>query len=137
MNVHSNQIASVIHRAVQSMLTRGLNDPRVRGLISVTGVKLNQEGSQATISVSILPEKDVKLTMHGLTSATKHIRYQVGRDIRLRRMPQIIFKLDNSIKRQSEVEAAIAEARRRTGEAVDEAVDETHTTQSRSEVSES
>ncbi len=137
MNVHNNKIASVIQRAVQSLLTRGLNDPRVRGLISVTGVELNAEGTQATIGVSILPEKNVDLTMHGLKHAAQHIRYQVARDIRLRRLPVFVFKLDKSIKKESEVLAAIATARRRSGENVDEVVDETQSSHPRSEVPES
>ena len=112
MSVHNDQVASVLHRAVQSILSRGLNDPRVRGLISVTSVDVTDDNAQAVISVSIVPEKHGELTMHGLRHAESHIRYQVGRNVKMRRVPQFVFKLDKSLKKQAEVFHAIAKARR-------------------------
>lgn len=117
MTVHSEQAASVIRRAVQTILARGLNDPRVRGLVSVTEVKLSEDGSQARVFVSILPAEHSELTMHGLHHAAKYIRGQLGKEVRLRRLPRIEFRLDKSIKKQSEVMAALAAARKRDGEA--------------------
>lgn len=137
MNVNSSQVTSVLQRAVQSLLTRGLSDPRVRGLITVTKVELSEDRSQAVIGVSILPEKHVELTMHGLKHAADHIRYQVSRDVKLRRVPRLVFKLDKSLKKQSEVLAAIANARLMDRVADDETAPELETNNSRSEVSES
>ena len=136
MNVRNNQVESVIQRAVQSMLTRGLNDPRVRGLISVTGVELSLDGKQAFINVSVLPPEHAELTMHGLHHAEKHIRFQVARDVRLRRLPYFTFRLDMAIKKQSEVLAAIAAAQRRSDGEIDEDVVDPERSQSSSEVSE-
>ncbi|MCZ6837351.1 MAG: 30S ribosome-binding factor RbfA [Planctomycetota bacterium] len=130
MSVHSHQIASVIQRAVQMILTRGINDPRVRGLISVTGVQLSDDYAQVTILVSILPEEHSDLTMHGLRHASKHIRSQLGREVRLRRIPRLEFKLDKSLKKQSEVLAALAAARRRDGVEESDPETETPTTES-------
>ena len=115
MSIHSEQVTSVIQRAVQTILSRGLNDPRVRGLISVTGIKISDDYAQATILISILPEEHAELSMHGLRSAANHIRSQLGRVVRLKHIPRLEFKLDKSLKKQAEVLSALATARQRDG----------------------
>jgi ribosome-binding factor A len=107
-----DQVESVLHRAVQDVITRGLNDPRVRGLISVTRVKVSPDLAHATVSVSVLPEEHAELSMHGLRHANHHIRAEVGKRVRMRRVPLLAFNLDKSLKKEAEVIAAINEARR-------------------------
>ncbi len=97
------QLASTIERTLQQVLARGVNDPRVRGLITVTGVELNDELKTAYAHVSILPEEHESLTMHGLKAATPHIRKQVMERIRTREMPRLEFRLDRSVKAQAEL----------------------------------
>jgi len=109
MSHRNEQIASTIQRAVQTVISRGLNDPRVRGLVSVTKVLVDDDLSKATIYISVLPSERGALTMHGLRAAAKRIRRDVGNVIRLRHTPRLIFRLDDSIKRQSELEQTLKE----------------------------
>ena len=113
-NSHLQQVASVLHRSVQELLTRGLNDPRVRGLISVTRVSVTPDLAQATVFVSVLPEQHERTTMRGLASAAPFIQSQVGKRVRLRRLPRLVFKLDESLKNQARVHAAIREGATRS-----------------------
>jgi ribosome-binding factor A len=110
MTQRGDQVESVLHRAVQQVLSKGLNDPRVRGLLSVTDVVVSDDLRQATVSVSILPAEHVELSMHGLKHAARHIRVQVGELVRMRRVPELHFRLDASLKQQAEVELAIRDA---------------------------
>ncbi|MDY7107423.1 MAG: 30S ribosome-binding factor RbfA [Planctomycetota bacterium] len=110
MSLHTEQVASVLHRAVQQVITRGLNDPRVQGLISVTGVQVSQDLADATVSVSVMPAERAELTLHGLRHAARHIRTEVGRSVRMRRVPRLSFKLDESLKKEARVIAAINKA---------------------------
>lgn len=112
MSHHTDQVASVIQRAVQSVLTRGLNDPRVKGMISVTQVKVSSDLSQARIHVSIIPAEQAELAMHGLHHATRHIRHEISSAVRLRRVPRLTFHLDKSLKQEAAVLAAIGRVRR-------------------------
>ena len=109
MSHRNKQIASTIQRAVQAVISRGLNDPRVRGLVSVTKVLVDDDLSKATIYISVLPSERGALTMHGLRAAAKRIRRDVGNVIRLRHTPRLSFRLDDSIKRQSELEQTLKE----------------------------
>ena len=113
MTQHASQIESVLLRAVQDVFSRGLNDPRVRGLVSVTRVELAGDYSEATVWCSVLPEEHGALSIRGIESAGRWIRREAAEKVRLRRMPQLRFKLDASLKKQADVLSAINEGRRR------------------------
>lgn len=110
MNRKVEQLASSIHRAVQEVIARGLHDPRVSGLITVTGVRINPETKEAFVGVSVLPEEKQELTLHGLRAASRHVRREVGELVRTRQMPTIVFTLDESLKKQAAVMRAINQA---------------------------
>ncbi|MHC4080906.1 MAG: 30S ribosome-binding factor RbfA [Planctomycetota bacterium] len=106
-----DQVASIIQRAVQTVLGRGLSDPRIRGLVSVTKVQVDQALSQAAVYVSVLPAEHAVLALQGLQHAAPRIQNQIAKSVQLRRMPRLSFHLDESIKKQAEFDAALAEAR--------------------------
>lgn len=108
MSQRSQRISALLREAVQNVISKGLQDPRVRGLITVTKVTTADDLSQATIHVSIMPIEHADLTMHGLRAAAAHIRRQAGAKLTLSRVPQLLFKLDTTTARQSGVLDAIA-----------------------------
>lgn len=111
------QISKTLRRAIQTQLDRGLSDPRVKGSISVTEVKVAPDLRTAKVFVSIMPEEHESLTMHGLVSATRHIRRRVGDNVAMARVPDLTFELDRSLKTQRQVLEAIAQAKAELDEA--------------------
>ncbi len=107
MSVRTQQVSSSIRAAVQNSITRGLHDPRVRGLISVTRVDVAPDMSEAFVHVSILPESGSQLVVQGLQHAAGRIRGEIGETVRLRKTPRLVFRLDDSIKKQARLDAAI------------------------------
>lgn len=105
------QVANVIRAEVQQVLSRGLNDPRVRGLISVTRVDVTADLAEARVYVSILPAEHTELAMHGLKSAAGHVQREIAPSISMKRMPRLSFRLDESLKKQAELDAAIIQSR--------------------------
>lgn len=114
MSRRTEQLSSVIHRAVQSVLSEGLADPRIQGVLTVTGVNVTQDLQEAIIGISVLPEKHESKAIHGLQDAANYIRRQAGELVAIQRMPKLVFKLDRASKRQAAVLAALAEARAET-----------------------
>ena len=53
------------------------------------------------------------MSIRGIESAGRWIRREAAEKVRLRRMPQLRFKLDASLKKQADVLSAINEGRRR------------------------
>jgi ribosome-binding factor A len=117
MSHRPDQVASLIRRAVQSALARGLNDPRIKGLVSVTQVRVDHDLSHAAVSVSVLPAESGDLTVKGLQHAARRVQAELAKQARLRRVPHLSFHLDESIKKQAAFEEALAEGRE--GEALE------------------
>lgn len=111
MSHRVEQLASSLHRAVQTVLSKGLNDPRVQGMISVTRVTVSEDKRNATVYISVMPADKADLTMHGLRAAATHIRRSAGEIIDAHRLPELAFKLDKQFQKQAEALAAIARAR--------------------------
>ena len=103
MSIHREKLEAVVQRAIQDILGRGLHDPRIKGLVSVTRVQLSADLADATVFVSITPEEHETLTMHGLKAATAHVRSGLGRIAHLRRVPRVAFKLDASHKQEVQI----------------------------------
>ncbi len=110
MTQRTDQVASTLMRATQGILSRGISDPRVQGIITVTRVDVSADLANATLFCTVLPRKHEELSMHGLESASRWIRRQVADKVRFRRMPKFCFKIDQQLLRQQEVLASIAEA---------------------------
>lgn len=107
MSHRPEQVVSLIRRAVQAELLRGVNDPRVRGLVSVTRVTVDPDLAEARIFISVLPDEHAKLAIAGLQSAAIHLQRKIRADLPLRRMPHLRFVLDDSLKKAADVERAV------------------------------
>ena len=95
-NNRTRRIAEEIRKIVSTMLINGIKDPRINSLVSVTDVEVTSDLSYAYISVSILGG-DEESTLDGLKSACGYIRREVGKNIKIRHTPEIIFKIDDSL----------------------------------------
>jgi len=95
-----------IRKIISDLLFKGLKDPRLSAMISITAVEVTSDGSYATVYVSVLgmnsdPEKAAAQqqdTLDALNSAKGFIRKEIGRQIKLRHVPDLIFKIDKSLE---------------------------------------
>ncbi|MGB7412800.1 MAG: 30S ribosome-binding factor RbfA [Thermosynechococcaceae cyanobacterium] len=96
-----SKVAELIRREVSQMLLHEIKDERVgAGMISVTDVDVSGDLQHATIFVSIYGSEEAQAeTMEGLHSASGYVRRELGKRVRLRRSPEIIFKEDQSLER--------------------------------------
>lgn len=115
-----------LQRAVQQVITRGLQDPRARGLITVTKVEVAKDLRDAAVHISVLPHEHEDLTLHALKDAAKHIRRQAGERVAMSRLPAFHFKLDSTLKKQAGVISAIAMQSRIDAKATNEDTPDTH-----------
>ncbi len=104
------RVGSLVRRALQERLLRGLADPRVQGMVSITAVEVSTDMDRAIVRVSVLPEDRSRLTLSGLRSAAPMLRAHLREVGALRRTPQLEFVLDESMKRQAALEEAAAPA---------------------------
>lgn len=118
------QLASLIHRAVQSVISEGLSDPRLaETMVTITRVKVSDDLRSSTIMVSIMPEKAQSRAIHALRDAAGYIRRTASNRVSLQRMPELLFKLDATIKKQGQMMAAFEEVDRERRAATGESGD--------------
>jgi len=86
-------------RAVISEAVPALKDPRI-GFVTVTGVVTTTDLEHATVYVSVLgSEKKLRATLQGLQAAHGVLQARIGRELRLRRTPQLTFAYDPTVER--------------------------------------
>lgn len=78
---------------------RELKDPRVRGLISIVRVELTNDLSYCTVYISAMEGLDrAREAIGGLRSASGFIRHELGSRLRLRKVPELLFRATDSIE---------------------------------------
>ena len=111
-----DRVAEAIREAVAMFLAEGVKDPRVTGLVTVTGVDVTRDLRHARVHVSVLgTEAEKKETMEGLESVAGHLRARLGRTLRLRVTPELDFRYDASIAHAARIDSLLEQIRS-TGE---------------------
>lgn len=105
-----DRVAEAIREEVAMFLAEGVKDPRVTGLVTVTGVDVTRDLRHARVFVSIMGSDEEKAaTQEGLRSLAAHLRSRVARALRLRVAPEIEFQLDTSVARAARIESLLAQ----------------------------
>jgi len=92
----SQRVADLLRQEVADIIMRRLKDPRI-GFVTVTGVDLTDDLKIARVYVSCLKEGEKETTLEILNSAKSFVRTEVGKRIRMKVLPSIEFKIDESL----------------------------------------
>lgn len=95
----SNRIGRINEEIQRELATliRGVKDPRVSGMISITAVNTTPDLKFCKVYVSVLDKTDCKEVLKGLKSASGYLRRELGRALQLRHTPELTFVQDDSI----------------------------------------
>ncbi len=103
------KIAGVLQKDLVDVLQHAAQDGMKGVIISVTKVSVTTDLSMAKVYLSIFPtDKKTKL-VEGIQSNTSSIRYELAKRTRnqLRRMPALIFYLDDSLDYIEDIDASL------------------------------
>jgi ribosome-binding factor A len=100
-----DRVGDQIRETLSEMLTRGaVHDPGI-GFITITRVKVSADLQIARAFYTTLgDDKARRETARALERATPFFRRQVGAQLRLRRVPELEFRFDESIAHQDRIE---------------------------------
>jgi ribosome-binding factor A len=94
----SNRLAETLKEEISMLIREDLKDPRI-GFVTVTGVEVADDLAHAKVYVSVLGDEQAgKESLEALKRASGHVRSELGKRIRLRHVPDIVFKYDTSIE---------------------------------------
>jgi ribosome-binding factor A len=99
----SNRVEELA-REVLSEAVREMKDPRV-GFVTITAVKIEKDMRVAHVYVSTMgTESERNNTLSALKHAKAHLRSTMGREIRLRRVPEIDIVEDTTAETSQRLE---------------------------------
>ena len=97
------------------MLTRNVKDRRI-GFVTVMGVDLSPDLRHAKVFVSAMgTERQKKESMEALNHASGWIRHELGQRIRMKFLPEIVFRPDTSMDHGERIDQLLANLRERSG----------------------
>jgi len=107
----AQRVAETIHKEISSLLIKGLKDPRI-GFVTITSVDVTSDLRQARIYYTLMGSQDGrKETQAGLDSCSSFIRQFLGRQLRLRFIPEIHFEYDASFDYGQNIERLLSEVK--------------------------
>ena len=88
-----------------------VKDPRL-GFVTVTGAKITEDLKIATIYISILKEEEKETTLEMLNSAKGFIRAELAKRLRMKFIPSLTFRIDESLEYGVRIEKLLREIKK-------------------------
>ncbi|MBR5304160.1 MAG: 30S ribosome-binding factor RbfA [Candidatus Gastranaerophilales bacterium] len=100
MSLRNERVRKALMREISDIIFREIKDPQICGMVSITDVDVSPDNSAARVFYSVYGNEEVKeKTSKALERHVGQIRHEVGKRIRLRKTPSLLFILDESMER--------------------------------------
>lgn len=97
MDIKTRKLEELIKVKITELMLKGLKDPRLDSFITVLDVKLSKDRKSAAVTVSVIgTEKEKTAALKGLESAQGYIHIRLGKELRVKYIPRLNFKLDDT-----------------------------------------
>lgn len=104
------QVNRLIMEEVGGLILTELEDANLGQRITVTGVETSKDLRHARVYVSVLgDEGSQRACIEALQGQAKHLRYLLGRQIRLKYLPELDFRLDETLIHAERIERVLDE----------------------------
>jgi ribosome-binding factor A len=97
----AERISDQMKEEIADILMRKIKDPRI-GFVTVTDVEVADDLRNAKVFVSIYGG-DKDKTLKGLESASAFIRSELGKRMRMRYTPEILFRFDKTVEQGAHI----------------------------------
>jgi ribosome-binding factor A len=97
----SARVGDQMKQEIADILMRKIKDPRI-GFVTVTDVDLSDDLKNAKVFISIYGG-DKEATFKGLKSATAFIRSELGKRMRMRCVPELLFRFDSTVEQGAHI----------------------------------
>jgi len=97
----SDRVSDQMKQEIADILMRKIKDPRI-GFVTVTDVDVAADLKNAKVFVSIYGS-DKEATLKGLKSATPFIRTELGKRMRMRYIPELLFRFDGTVEQGAHI----------------------------------
>jgi ribosome-binding factor A len=103
MSQRTDRVDELLRQEIGALLAKEVADPRI-GFATITDVETSPDLRHAKVWVSVIGQKaDRDETLRALSDAMPFIRHELGRRLRIRRIPDLHVRLDDSAERGTRV----------------------------------
>lgn len=106
----SQRVSDLLRQEIADIIMRKVKDPRL-GFVTVTGVDITDDLKIARVFVSCLKDEEKGITLDILNSAKNFVRSEVAHRIRMKTIPSIEFRIDESMGYGDRIEKLLREIR--------------------------
>jgi ribosome-binding factor A len=107
----SQRVSDLIREEIADIIMNKVKDPRL-GFVTVTGAKITEDLKIATVYISILKEEEKETTLEMLNSATGFIRAELAKRLRMKFIPSLTFRIDESLEYGVRIEKLLREIKK-------------------------
>ena len=96
----TDRLNAELKREISEIIAKKLKNPAVTAMVSVTDVDVSPDISYAKVFVSVFSTDENKKneSFAALCADAKKIRYELGKSIRIRTVPELDLILDRSLE---------------------------------------
>ncbi len=105
----SERVAGQIRRDLARIIQQEIKDPKV-GFISLSDVEVTRDLSHAKVFITVFEPEKAEETLKALRHAAGFLRVRLGRELRLRHVPELHFQHDDSVEKGSHIDQLISKA---------------------------
>ena len=110
---HRGRVGEALREEIETLVEGELADPRI-GLVSVTAVHVADDGKSAEVWVNVEgDDAEADRSLEGLEAAREYIRHELVERLRIRRAPELYFRLDRAEQARARVEELLGRAKKR------------------------
>jgi ribosome-binding factor A len=111
----TDRLGDQIRQDLTELLTRHVKDPGI-GFLTLTHVRVTADLQLARVYFTVFgDDKARKETARALDRACPFLRRQLGSRLRLRRVPELEFRYDETIEKQDRIEQILQQIRDERG----------------------
>ncbi len=105
----TQRVGPLLKEEIARLLQREVKDTRI-GAVTVTDVEVTPDLKHATVYVQAAGDESRKAeALEGLASAAGFIRSRLGRDLRIRRTPELQFAIDRTQERAARIHELLSQ----------------------------
>ncbi|MEJ7697944.1 MAG: 30S ribosome-binding factor RbfA [Candidatus Limnocylindrales bacterium] len=103
MSQRTARVDELLRQEIGAIVAREVADPRI-GFATITRVETTRDLSHARVWVSVIGQPDERrATISALSRAMPFVRHELGKTLRIRRIPDLHVELDDTAERGTRV----------------------------------
>jgi ribosome-binding factor A len=101
MSIRTARVNELLRAEISELILREVKDPRVtEGLVTITEIRVSQDLRHATVFVSHLGTDEERAhALEGLQHAAPFLHRELMHRLKMRNVPELVFRFDPSIER--------------------------------------